>query len=78
MLSLKPCIQLYLQDICKDYKICFEDYLTQLDYEFPMIKYIDNYKEVTLYAEIFLYFVDLGLAEYRVILNDLKWIIKNE
>ena len=78
MLSLKPCIKLYLHDICRDLDICWEDYLTQLDYEFPMIKYIEDYKEVTLYVEVLLYFVELGLKEYRTILKDLTWIIKNE
>ena len=78
MLSLKPCIRLYLLDICKDFNICWEDYLTQLDYEFPMIKYMENYKEVTLYVEVLLYFVELGLNEYRTIYKDLTWIIKNE
>lgn len=78
MLSLHPHIKLYLIDICKDFNICWEDYLIQLDYEFPLFKFMDNYKGVVLYVEIFLYFVELGLNEYRTILKDLIWIIKNE
>ena len=70
-------VALYLKHICRDYSISWEDYTAQLDYEFPMFKYVVT-KETVFYVEVLLYFVELGLKEYRTILTDLKWIIKNE
>ena len=69
-------LERYLKSVCYGYNISWEDYISQLHFEVPL----SNQKPPTkgfMYADIFIWFLDLPIAKYRQISIDCDLIIQD-